>query len=77
MAPLGIFGGGAPGQPITFAITQMPKLTGDIISLSILVALAWITTILRFWTRAALVKNLAWDDAFMAFTMVYMPILNY
>lgn len=48
-----------------------PSLHGLIVCIFVFTALALVATVLRFYTRALMIKRLGWDDWFMTSTMVF------
>jgi hypothetical protein len=69
---------GADGLLDAIAIQQIPKQqsVNEIVVAATFLSAAWITVLLRFWTRTFVVRALSWDDWTMALTVVGMSCIQ-
>jgi hypothetical protein len=58
-----------PGTVAIQLVSRGPTVK-EITVASVFLSIAWITVLLRFWTRVMVVKSLGWDDWCMGLTMV-------
>jgi hypothetical protein len=59
-----------PIGEVAIELVSRSQTIKEIVVASVFLSVAWLTVLLRFWTRLVVVKSLGWDDWCMSLTMV-------